>query len=107
MFQVEAGVKGAVRTTTRRFEHRPEAEAYAARVRSSNSIGSYWAVISQVPCTCPGDGTDTIFDALECPIHEAEALAECEAEQAAEIAAENAWLRHAENQMEDCPAWAM
>jgi hypothetical protein len=106
VFQVEAGVKGAVCTTTRKFEHRPEAEAYAARVRSSNSIGSYWAVLTQIPCECPDDARGP-WDCCECQLHGEAMQAECAAEQQAECDAENAWLRAAENHDYNCPDWAM
>jgi hypothetical protein len=62
MFKVEAGVKGAVRTTTRRFATRDEAEAYAARVRRSNSIGSYWAEVTEVEYRAFGGGNPHTLD---------------------------------------------
>ena len=42
---VQSGVKGASRITTTKFADRADAEAFVARVRRSNSIGSYWAQI--------------------------------------------------------------
>jgi len=106
VFQVEAGVKGATRTTIRKFEHRPEAEAYAARVRRSNSTGDYWAVLTQIPCECPDDASGP-WDCTECPLHGEEMEKELAAMHQSEIDAENAWLRAAENSMEPCPDWAM
>lgn len=47
MFAVETGVHGAVRTSTREFENLLDAEAFARRWARSNSIGSYWAEITE------------------------------------------------------------
>lgn len=46
--RVEFGVHGAYRITHRDFATEAEAETAAARWRSSNSIGSYWAEVMPV-----------------------------------------------------------
>jgi len=56
-------------------------------------------------CTCPELARGP-WDCLDCSEHGQQAADECAAEQQAEIDAENAWLRAAENAMEDCPEWA-
>lgn len=57
------------------------------------------------PCTCPPDAAGP-WDCLDCPVHGKAADAEVAAQAAAEQAAEEGWLRAAENAMEDCPEWA-
>lgn len=57
----------------------------------------------ELVCSC----TASVWDSVDCPIHGAEAEAECARQQKAELDAEYAWLRHAENSMEYCPDWAM
>lgn len=49
MFKVEMGVKGAYKVITKHYDTREEADARADRWRRSNSIGSYWATVNQVP----------------------------------------------------------
>jgi hypothetical protein len=45
LYEVETGVKGATRITTRRYATEEEATARAKRWAASNSIGSYWAEV--------------------------------------------------------------
>lgn len=47
-------------------------------------------------CDCP-DGVDYPWDCANCPLHGQDALAECDAIQQSEIAAENGWLVAAES----------
>lgn len=49
-----AGVKGARRTTWRAFDTATDAHAYATRVRSGNSIGSYWCHVYPSPLVREG-----------------------------------------------------
>jgi hypothetical protein len=48
-------------------------------------------------CECPSDASGP-WDCCDCPVHGEEACAEMEAQYKSEMAAENAWLHHAENQ---------
>lgn len=109
MFEVETGVKGAYRINRRLFDDEASANAFAARWRSSNSTGEYWAEVTDLGeagrarviagvwfrpfgCECG----ETLWDSLDCLLHGEENNAAAAAEQAAEIDAENAWLRAAE-----------
>jgi hypothetical protein len=47
-YLVETSVKGASRINTTHFDTLAQAEAFAARWRRSNSIGSYVAYVSEV-----------------------------------------------------------
>ena len=47
-YEVKTGVKGAMRVNSRTFDTLEEAEAWAARWRRSNSIGSYWAKVVEL-----------------------------------------------------------
>lgn len=51
MFKVESGVRGAMRINVRLFGASEDAEAYAARIRRSNSTGDYWAEVTET-CAC-------------------------------------------------------
>jgi hypothetical protein len=44
---VETGVKGAMRINTREYWNEADAIAAAKRWSESNSIGSYWAVVTR------------------------------------------------------------
>jgi hypothetical protein len=48
-------------------------------------------------CDCADDARGW-WDCVDCAVHGAEARAEGDAEHKSEMDAENAWLRHAENQ---------
>lgn len=49
IYLVHSGVKGARRTTWRAYSTSSDAHAFANRVRSSNSIGSYWSEVYPSP----------------------------------------------------------
>ena len=50
---------------------------------------------ARATCECPHDASSP-WDCTECPVHGAEAIEDCQQEQDAEMAAENAWCRAAE-----------
>lgn len=56
-FIVETGVKGAMRINRSEFSTRAEAEAFAARWRSSNSTGQYVAYVEE--------GYHTVYEEIE------------------------------------------
>lgn len=63
--------------------------------RSFNEVIAHLRAERDCKCPTPARGW---WDCLDCPVHGKAASDEGAAEQASEIAAENAWLTHAENQ---------